>query len=370
MMSDMDLPLFSSEPKTQRPEQSQEFQIAFLALSRIKGLGKKGLSALVDTFGKDLASLNSLAPTAVLEALSESKLPSVETVAADIRKQWSEHLRYGEEELEKLVARNIFIIAQKDLPTSLQSIPSAPRWLFIQGNVDVLFQRPMVAVVGTRKPTRQGVKAAAVVARMLAAYPITLVSGLAEGIDEEAHKVTLQEGVTNIAFLGHGLDVVFPAATSGLRTQIVEQGGAIISEYLPYEHYQKHYFVERNRLQAALSERVIPVEATPTGGTAHTVRFARQFERQLIGINWAGANGILNDLRSLNAPIIEIFTTRGRKRLDNIFRILAEEMGHETSALSLVETRLINDYKYRDVRKADLKRLAALIKSLKDGGKE
>ena len=98
------------------------------------------------------------------------------------------------------------------------------------------------------------------------------------------HRTSVSEGVRNLAFLGHGINIVFPQETAQTRDRILKAGGAVATEYLPNEHYQKRYFVERNRLQAGLADFVIPVEAHPTGGTAHTVRFARQLGKPVIGI--------------------------------------------------------------------------------------
>jgi predicted Rossmann fold nucleotide-binding protein DprA/Smf involved in DNA uptake len=183
------------------------------------------------------------------------------------------------------------------------------------------------------------------------------VSGLAEGIDEQAHNASLREQVINIAFLGHGINFSIPASTKRARERIIRQGGAVVTEYLPDEHFQKPYFVQRNRLQAALADVVIPVEANPKGGTAHTINFARKYDRRVVGIEWPGANGILEELRSEDRLIVDVFDAAGRKSLDRIFRDLAEQAGHKTYALTVAERRLLSEMQSRDVTVTDVENL-------------
>ncbi len=221
-----------------------------------------------------------------------------------------------------------------------------------------------MAVVGTRRPSPQGRKAAAIVAKILAAYPITLISGLAEGIDEEAHRASLQEGVVNVAFLGHGIGIVFPASTAPLRELILEKGGAVVTEYLPHEHYRRTTFVARNRLQAALADMVIPIESRPKGGTVHTIRFARNYGRNVLAVRWNGANGLVDELVRDGIPVVDVLTPSGWKHLDRTFRQLAEKAGHETYSLSLVEKRLQSEVRTRNVRPGEPERLINLLSQL------
>jgi DNA protecting protein DprA len=306
-----------------------------------------------------------MAQDQVQEALAGAKTPGAEKIAREIADAGPVLTEQGQKKAEELSARGIHIVPGWQLPPQLREIPDAPRWLFVQGNLDVLQYHPSVAAVGTRKATLQGRRAAIIVTRMLAAYPILLVSGLAEGIDEEAHKASLQAGVLNLAFLGHGINLVFPAQTKEIRRQIVERGGAVATEYLPDEHYTRSYFIERNRLQAAMADIIIPVEAGLKGGTAHTIRFARKYRRAILGISWKNANGLLEELQRDGYPVIDIFSPRGRRELDGILRELAERAGHETYAFSRVERRLVNEAESRKVRSQDIKRLTETLHNLR-----
>src|SRR5439155_15785835 len=100
------------------------------------------------------------------------------------------------------------------------------------------------------------------------------------------------------------------------------------------------------------------------GGTAHTVRFARKYRRPMLGIRWKNANGLLEELERDGYPVIDIFSRDGRRGFDRMLRDLAEQAGHKTYALSLVERRLINEAKSRDVRTQDITRLTKTLQDL------
>jgi DNA protecting protein DprA len=340
------------------------FDVSLLALSGVKGLGLRGLRALVDAFQGELGSTWHANPTFIRNILVEAKVPSADRIVSEILHMAPILLSRGQEKAIELSEKGVRVIPPRELPASLRKIPNPPRWLFVQGNAGALYRRPAVAVVGTRRPSPQGRRAAAIVAKILAAYPITLISGLAEGIDEEAHRASLQEGAVNVAFLGHGIGIVFPASTAALRELILEKGGAVATEYLPHEHYRRITFIERNRLQAALADMVIPIESGPKGGTVHTIQFARKYGRNLLAVRWKGVNGLLEDLARNAIPVVDVLTPSGWKRLDRIFQELAERAGHETFSLSLVEKRLQNEIRSRNVRPGELERLITMLSRL------
>lgn len=340
------------------------FDFTLLALGSIKGLGQKGIISLFDALKGNLGKVWRSPSGLIHDALLNAKVPAADRVLETILKQHDALFEQAADQLEKLSADNVHIIHYKDLPRSLKKIPDYPRWLFVQGNPMALYQRPHVAVVGTRQPSMVGRRAASYIGRLLAAYPLVLVSGLAEGIDEEAHNSTLVEGATNVAFLGHGINFTFPASTKDIRNLIISRGGAVATEYLPHEHYQKPFFVERNRLQAALADLVIPVEANVRGGTAHTIRFARKYEKPIVGVRWKGANGVLEELEKNGSPIIEIFTNAGSQQLDQLFRQLAKKARRSTYSLSLLERRAIKEIKSRSVTPTDIHKLIRALRKL------
>jgi len=165
-------------------------------------------------------------------------------------------------------------------PSAFATIPSTevPPLLYCRGNVQLL-QSPCVALVGPRVPTRKGVQAARVLGYLLARRHYTVVSGLADGIDTAAHLGALAEGGgRTIAVLPTPLDAIYSPHNEHLAARIVEAGGLLVTEYrLPARARER--FVLRNRIQAALSLAVVPVQCANQSGTMHTVRYARRYGR-------------------------------------------------------------------------------------------
>jgi predicted Rossmann fold nucleotide-binding protein DprA/Smf involved in DNA uptake len=118
---------------------------------------------------------------------------------------------------------------------------------------------------------------------------LTVVSGLAKGVDEIAHDWALASGLPNISVLGTGLLKAYPAKNAELAGRIVDAGGLLISEYMPDAQPSAENFVWRNRLQAALAKCVVAPEWKRASGTAHTIRFARRFGRPTINLAVNGA---------------------------------------------------------------------------------
>jgi DNA protecting protein DprA len=354
------------------PATDMPFAIALLALGAARGLGNKGLHALVREHREQLGRVWDLPDVRLADELARAKVPTARKIADEISAHRPELLKTARAKADELARRNVHIISPSALPTRLAELPGGPLWLFVEGDPRALFEGPHVAVVGTRDITPDGVRATEAAVRTLAAYPITVVSGLANGVDAVAHQAALRDGVRNVAFLGHGIDVVFPAETAEIRARIVSTGGAVASEYLPGEHYRKAQFVQRNRLQAALADIVVAAEGQRTGGTAHTVRFAATYRRPIIGFTWPGA-GDLTDLIDTEPTgrLIDILTTAGRRTFDALCRSKADSYGHTTFGLSLVERQLGREVELRALHPEDLKRLRQRLDDLlgqEDGG--
>ncbi len=355
---------FEFASATPNSDDLPSFDVSLLGLSGVEGLGRESIKALIQSFGGDLGKVWDTSTEDVRSALSSAGIPASAALAAKITANSGALVAQGESKTAELASRQVHVLPSSKIPVQLRGIPDAPSWLFVQGKASTLQERPAVAVVGTRKPSKAGLRAAELVAKIIAAYPITLVSGLAEGIDQQAHRASLREGVRNVAFLGHGINMVFPASTKSVREQIVKKGGAVVSEYLPDEHSRRSSFVERNRLQAGLADIVIPVEATSRSGTAHTVRFAGKYSRQVVGMRWGNSGGILDDLERDKFLLIDIFTPQGRKKLDKLLRKLADQYGRKTYALSLLERRLLSEAESREVRSEDVDRLRRTLEKI------
>lgn len=173
----------------------------------------------------------------------------------------------------KKVDTQVVHFDQPTFPKALRDIEEPPRWLFVQGHLEVL-HRPALAIVGTRKPTRDGKFLAEFIGSCLGYLDAVTISGLATGIDQMVHEASIRFLVPTVAVLGNGVFVDFPAGSERLRKDICLHGGAVVTEYLPNQGYSAENFVRRNRIQAALGKALIPVEWQSKSGTAHTVRFA------------------------------------------------------------------------------------------------
>lgn len=348
-----------------RHESELPFGPSLLALGKVHGLGNKGLSDLVSHLGGEIGLLLEDDHARALNVLQAVKIPSAHRVADALAEDREDLISAGRQEFDRLSERSVVLLAPGEIPSRLRALPDGPLWLFVQGCPEVLDHGPFVAVVGTREPSPLGVKATEAVVRTMAAYPITLVSGLANGIDGAAHRFALRDSVPNVAFLGHGINVIFPAETSEIRQRIIASGGAVATEYLPDEHYKKHYFVARNRLQAGLSDVVVAADGTATGGTAHTVRFATKYARSTVGLHFDGAGTLAKLVAEQPAgEVLEIFEDGGRQRLDHLFRALCAEMGRPTNALTLVERLLDREVRLRHVSRGDLEHLTAQLARL------
>ena len=179
--------------------------------------------------------------------------------------------------------RGIALLAttQPNFPDHLRSIPDPPVLLHVLGSLDWIPSRPAIAIVGTRSPSRSGLRWAMATARLLAKMGVPVISGLAEGCDTAAHRGSLRGNGVTIAVLAHGLDSLFPPSNRDLARKIVAAGGALVSEYAVGASTRRQQFVERDRLQSGLSDAVIVVETGVKGGTMHTVKACRAQARRL-----------------------------------------------------------------------------------------
>ena len=169
-----------------------------------------------------------------------------------------------------------------DYPRALLEIDEAPPALFYLGRRELL-NRPALAIVGSRHASAQGRDDARAFARTLAAAGVTIVSGLALGIDAAAHEGALTEPGSTLAVVGTGLDRVYPAANRALAHAIAKHGG-LLSEFAPGSQAIKFHFPRRNRLISGLARGVLVVEATLSSGSLITARLAGDQGREVMAL--------------------------------------------------------------------------------------
>ncbi|MCI9087327.1 MAG: DNA-protecting protein DprA [Clostridia bacterium] len=163
--------------------------------------------------------------------------------------------------------------AEKNYPEKLKHIYAPPARLYLLGDENIL-NKPSIAIIGCRQASDYGKKVAFRFAYELAKQGIVVISGLARGIDTCGHLGAVKANGQTIAVLGSGFAHIYPAENKGLCREIIQKGGAIITEYLPESKPEKMHFPARNRLISGLSNGVLVVEAKEKSGTLITVDYA------------------------------------------------------------------------------------------------
>ena len=165
-----------------------------------------------------------------------------------------------------------------------------------------------VAVVGSRKNSAYGREITEIICGQLVAKGIGVISGLAFGIDSIAHKATLASGGYTLAVLPGPLEHIYPRNHQNLAIDIINSGGAVLSEQVSPYSIQKHSFIQRNRLIAALSDAVVVIEAAERSGSLHTADFALQLTRPILAvpgdINRSGSAGTNNLIATGARPLL------------------------------------------------------------------
>ena len=153
--------------------------------------------------------------------------------------------------------------------------------IFYKGNLECLYEKNSISIIGTRNPTEQGKQVAEDLAKSYAKEGFVIVSGLASGCDTFAHIGCLKSKGKTIATLPCGLDKCYPNENKDLADEIIKTGGCLISEYKINTNPSKNKFIQRDRLQAALSLGIVVVECAVECGTMHTVNFAKKYNKQI-----------------------------------------------------------------------------------------
>ncbi len=172
-----------------------------------------------------------------------------------------------------------------DYPVRLSQIPDAPVFLYKLGNAS-LDGEHVINLVGTRRPTAYGLNFCNTLVSDLAAYfpDLTVVSGLAYGIDAAAHNASLEAKVSTVAVMAHGLNMIYPSTHRDLARAILHNGGAIVSEYPFGEQPYRQRFLQRNRIVAALADATVVAESPIKGGAMSTANLAFSYSREVAAL--------------------------------------------------------------------------------------
>ncbi|OGG74017.1 DNA protecting protein DprA [Candidatus Kaiserbacteria bacterium RIFCSPLOWO2_01_FULL_54_20] len=175
------------------------------------------------------------------------------------------------------------LLSPKQFPPLLRQIPDAPKKLYVRGELPST-DRAWLCVVGSRAITNYGRQVCRHLIEGLRGYPIVIVSGLAYGVDAEAHKAALEAGLPAVAVPGSGLgwDVLYPRANVNLAKEILKAGGALLSEFEPETKAADWTFPKRNRIMAGLCNATLIIEARELSGTLITARLTVEYNRELL----------------------------------------------------------------------------------------
>lgn len=259
-----------------------------IAASAVKGIGQKSLVKLLKH--------------------NISKCDNGEFVKEHFRitkTDWNSAIESSNSILDSCLKFNIkpLLYSMEEYPRLLTELEDAPPILYVKGVVSAL--RPnAVAVIGSRKAHEMSKNVAFKFGQFFADQQSAVVSGLALGCDTAAHNGALENSGITIAVLAHGLDMVYPADNRQLAEKIVDQGGALISEYPPRMKPFRTFFVQRDRIQSGLSKATIVVQTTTTGGSMHTSKFCIKQKRVL-----AAWHPLTEELRSLCSGNFELISS-------------------------------------------------------------
>lgn len=236
---------------------------AYVAFNLTEKIGSVGVAQLVAEAG-DVVSAWERSPNRTARA------------GGDV--DWSREFK-----LAKKFGVEIVTPADPAYPPLLREAPSHPLALYVKGNVEALSQ-PGVAMVGTRRATPYGRDQAFKIAEGLAELGWSVVSGLALGIDAESHRGALAAGGTTVGVLGSALDCFYPEENRELAREIVQKGGAVVSEFAFGRAPDEHTFPQRNHVVAALVRGVVAVEAPFKSGTLITTSIAADLGRTVMAV--------------------------------------------------------------------------------------
>ena len=182
---------------------------------------------------------------------------------------------------EKMYNTNTCTRDETCFPLGIRQTMKKTNVLYYKGNIAIINQNRNVAVIGSRKCSEEGLRLSYETGRLLADSGINLVNGLAIGCDTEALRGALSMGGKCVAVMPCGLDQIQPKSNRTLAETILRNGGCLLSQYPDGTGIQKYQYVERDRLQSAISQGVLVIEAEVGSGTMHTVEFAKKQAKRL-----------------------------------------------------------------------------------------
>ena len=249
----------------------------WIALNMTPGVGPRVTARLLEHFGSAEAIFD--APRREL-ALLRLAPETIESIASR-----ELHAR-AEAEIERVrkIGGEILVLDDGVYPALLRETYDPPVVLYVKGAWEECLERPCIAVVGSRRCSTYGQNAALMMSRELAERGLTIVSGLARGIDASAHRGALEAGGRTVAVMGTGLDQVYPRDHKKLASDILDRGGALVTQFPLSTPPVSENFPYRNRVISGLSLGVLVIEAAENSGSLITARLAMEQNREVFAV--------------------------------------------------------------------------------------
>lgn len=303
-------------------------EVCLLGLSQISGIGPILARNLLEAFG----SAREVFSATRAQLLS---IPGIGPQLVDNIYKGIDPSNLAEK-LKLIRKRGIKIIpfTSTNYPRELSQIKDSPLFIYFKGQNTLLNKNPMVAIVGTRNPSRYGKIQCQKIIEELSAYDVTIVSGLAYGIDAIAHQTALSCDLSTIAVLGGGFEHIYPNDHRNLAEKIFQSGG-LISEYPPDQKVEKEHFPMRNRIIAGLSSAVLIIETATKGGSIITAGLANGYFKEVFALPGSVQNAKSKGCHSLIKRNIAAIFENGHD--------VAVQMGWEKKKNNLVLKIEINE---------------------------
>lgn len=239
-------------------------------------IGNKSTLKIIES----LDGSHGLGDVELIDFIESLNLPRFKKLDSDQYTRWQKNY---ETIFENNIVNNIknVIFNDKHYPSCLRKLKNFPLILNYKGNLEKLSLSPSVSVIGTREPTEYGKKIGFRIGEVLAERGMNVVSGLAIGCDALGHLGALNKNGFTCAVLAHGLQEIYPKQNIVLAERILEEGGLLVSEYPYGMSPTKNSFVERDRIQAGLSNSTVVIETGIKGGTMHAVNTTLELGRHL-----------------------------------------------------------------------------------------
>ncbi len=269
-----------------------------IRLQLVNGLGRKTISKILSYIENKNLELNNFSD--ILKLLKDMGIKRLKIDLEKIEAEASVIFECCRKSKIKIIG-----LYDEKYPQKLKSIEDKPLILYVDGDEELLNQENNIAIVGSRTPSQEGYEVSSIFAEKLTEEDCCIVSGFASGCDEAAHNGCLQARGRTIAVIPSGhLQLI--KNNKVLYNMIIINGGAIVSELPPNAKAEKHAFIDRNRVIAAISEGIIVIEGGQKGGTSHTVKFANAYNKPVAytaSFSCTGQTSIFNN----NIEIIDSF---------------------------------------------------------------